>query len=84
MDRLAITPTVAIGFVLLLSGGVVRKICYNTMSMFYTFQLAVPKDYKLLKSGLYAVVRHAGYGSSVPAIVGSDMIQLLPGLYFYE
>ena len=51
VDRLAIVPTFAIGSVLLLSRGVMRKIRYNTMGKPCAFQLAVLKAHKLIKIG---------------------------------
>ncbi|TBU32576.1 hypothetical protein BD311DRAFT_775210 [Dichomitus squalens] len=82
--KLAITPAFVIGFVLLVVGGAVRKICYDTMGKQYTFQLAVLKDHKLVTSGPYAVVRHPGYSSFLSAVLGNIMIQFLPGSYLYE
>ncbi|PIL28762.1 hypothetical protein GSI_08806 [Ganoderma sinense ZZ0214-1] len=84
VDRLATSPIFVLGFLLLVIGGIFRKTCYDTLGKYFTFQLAVLKEHKLITSGLYSYVRHPSYTAFVTAEVGLIMVQLFPGSYIYE
>ncbi|EJF58319.1 ICMT-domain-containing protein [Dichomitus squalens LYAD-421 SS1] len=84
VDNLAISPAFVVAFLLLVLGAAWRKICYDTLGRFFTFQLAVLKEHKLVTTGPYSVVRHPAYTAFVMTDVGCLMALLLPGSYIYE
>ncbi|KAJ8473067.1 hypothetical protein ONZ51_g8111 [Trametes cubensis] len=51
VKQLSVHPAFVAGFSLQLAGAVIRKLCYNTLGRFFTFQLAVRKEHKLVTWG---------------------------------
>ncbi|KAI1784938.1 ICMT-domain-containing protein [Ganoderma leucocontextum] len=84
VNRLAISPTFAVGFLLLVLGAAWRKRCYDTLGKFFTFQLALNKEHRLVTTGPYAIVRHPAYTAFIMTDVGCLMTLMLPGSYMYE
>ncbi|RPD60595.1 ICMT-domain-containing protein [Lentinus tigrinus ALCF2SS1-7] len=84
VDRLVIERTFVVGFLLVVSGGVIRKICYDTLGKFFTYQLAVFKDHKLVTTGPYAIVRHPAYTGFLIASTGLLLVMFTPGSYLWE
>ncbi|KAI0325255.1 ICMT-domain-containing protein [Cubamyces sp. BRFM 1775] len=76
---LSVHPAFVTGFSILLAGAVIRKLCYRTLGRFFTFQLSLLKEHKLVTWGPYAVVRHPSYTGMVMSIVGMLTTQLAPG-----
>ena len=72
------------GFLLLTVGGALRKLCYDTLGKFFTYQLAIFKDHKLITSGPYRVVRHPAYIAFIMANTGFLAIMFAPGSYLWE
>lgn len=83
-DRLAISPSFVVGFLFLLIGGGLRKACYDILGRFFTYQLGILKDHKLITTGPYSVVRHPAYTAFFIAVIGLLIIQLGPGSYLFE
>ncbi|RPD60591.1 hypothetical protein L226DRAFT_460934 [Lentinus tigrinus ALCF2SS1-7] len=83
-DRLVIGRTFIAGFLLLTVGGALRKVCYDTLGKFFTYQLAIFKDHKLITSGPYGVVRHPAYIAFLMANTGFLTILYAPGSYLWE
>ncbi|PIL28934.1 hypothetical protein GSI_08981 [Ganoderma sinense ZZ0214-1] len=83
-SHLAPSPTFLLGFVLLCLGGALRQACYTTLGRFFTYQLGVFKDHKLVTWGPYAVVRHPSYAAFAMAAAGLLLVQFGPGSYLYE
>ena len=69
---------------LLVLGAAWRKKCYDTLGKFFTFQLAIMKEHKLITTGPYSVVRHPAYTAFIMTDIGCLMALLLPGSYIYE
>lgn len=42
-------------------GGGLRVLCFQTLGRFFTFDIAVSRDQKVIQSGPYAIVRHPSY-----------------------
>ncbi|KAI0760877.1 hypothetical protein BD413DRAFT_253454 [Trametes elegans] len=83
-DRLALSPSFLLGLALLTGGAALRKRCYVTLGRYFTFQLAVLKEHKLVTSGPYAVVRHPAYTGFAAAVAGMVLVQLSPGSWAVE
>ena len=55
-----------------------------TGGRFFTFELSVRKDHKLVTSGPYAVVRHPGYTGLTMCVVGVALSLIAPGSWIME
>lgn len=51
-------------------GGYIRWSCYRTLGRFFTFEMSIRDDHKLVTNGPYAWVRHPGYTGVLLAFVG--------------
>ncbi|OSC99256.1 ICMT-domain-containing protein [Trametes coccinea BRFM310] len=78
-SKLSLHPTFLLGASLLLFGAAIRKACYTTLGRYFTFQLAILKQHKLVTWGPYAVVRHPSYTGMLASIAGVLLMQLSPG-----
>ena len=83
-DRLAVSPLFVVGFLFVVAGGGLRKACYDALGKFFTYQLGILKDHKLITTGPYGVVRHPAYTAFFMADIGFMTLQLLPGSYLFE
>ena len=83
-DRLAVSSFFVFGFILVVVGGWIRKTCYGALGKFFTYQLGVLKDHKLITTGPYAVVRHPAYTGIIIANGELVLLQLFPGSYVFE
>ncbi|KAI0703875.1 hypothetical protein C8T65DRAFT_578580 [Cerioporus squamosus] len=84
VPQLAITPSFAVATALLVCGAAIRQRCYNELGRFFTFQLTVLKEHKLVTSGPYSVVRHPSYAAVVAALLSVIAVEMLPGTYPVE
>ncbi|KAI0646287.1 ICMT-domain-containing protein [Trametes meyenii] len=81
---LQILPRYLFGAVIALIGGAVRVWSYRTLGRFFTWQLAVKSDHKLVTEGPYAFVRHPSYTSWVMVLIGNFIMFTSAGSYFTE
>ena len=72
------------GFGLMFGGAVIRLWCYRTLGKFFTWELTVRKDHKLVTTGPYAVVRHPAYVGSTMLGVGVIMYSFSSGSWYAE
>ncbi|CDO76866.1 hypothetical protein BN946_scf184901.g3 [Trametes cinnabarina] len=79
VTELVVHPIFLLGTAMLLFGAAVRKVCYITLGRYFTFQLAILKEHKLVTWGPYAVVRHPSYTGMLSAISGMLLMHLAPG-----
>ena len=83
-DRLAISPLFVVGFLFVVTGGGLRKACYDALGKFFTYRLGILKDHKLITTGPYGVVRYPAYTAFFMAVIGFMTLQLLRGSYLFE
>ncbi|KAF9043353.1 hypothetical protein BJ165DRAFT_1312282, partial [Panaeolus papilionaceus] len=50
-----------VGGTMMIFGGLIRVSAFKTLGGFFTFQVGIHKDHKLITNGLYSVVRHPAY-----------------------
>lgn len=50
-----------LGAILVFIGGSIRLWTYTALGKFFTFQIGVQKNQRLIKHGLYSIVRHPSY-----------------------
>jgi protein-S-isoprenylcysteine O-methyltransferase Ste14 len=69
----------ALGTALGIGGGMFRLQAYRELGKFFTFQLAVLKDHRLVKTGPFALVRHPSYTGLTAAFLGCALAVCAPG-----
>ncbi|KAF8578574.1 hypothetical protein K439DRAFT_460712 [Ramaria rubella] len=58
--------------------------CYKTMGRFFTFEVVIMREHKLVNTSPYAIVRHPGYTDAVLLLRGAAMTCLASGSYTIE
>ncbi|NVO20722.1 MAG: isoprenylcysteine carboxylmethyltransferase family protein [Bacteroidetes bacterium] len=58
------------GLVLIMLGMVIRFTAIRSLGKHFTVDLAIRKDHRLIKSGLYSYVRHPSYTGSLLSFLG--------------
>ncbi|KAI6107122.1 hypothetical protein EDD16DRAFT_124125 [Pisolithus croceorrhizus] len=56
-----LTPMFFIGGCMIIFGSLLRVACFKALGRFFTYELSVRNEHKLITSGLYAFVRHPSY-----------------------
>jgi protein-S-isoprenylcysteine O-methyltransferase Ste14 len=59
-----------IGLVLIVAGMVIRFLAIRTLGKFFTANLAIHAEHKLVKQGLYKYIRHPSYFGSLLSFIG--------------
>jgi protein-S-isoprenylcysteine O-methyltransferase Ste14 len=83
-SRLRITPTFLVGWLLAVSGGLIRLACYRVMGKMFTFELTIRKEHKLITSGPYSIVRHPGYTAVFMILWGYSICLMSAGSWVRE
>ncbi|KAI0780936.1 hypothetical protein BD413DRAFT_464582 [Trametes elegans] len=81
---LSITPVFLAGSAFTVFGGSVRILCHRTLGRFFTWQMSVQDDHKLVTSGPYSIVRHPSYSGWVVLVIGQALALLSPGSFYAE
>ncbi|KAF9242056.1 hypothetical protein BU15DRAFT_72987 [Melanogaster broomeanus] len=63
------------GSLLVISAGLLRRYCYRALGRFFTFDLSVHKDHRLVTGGPYSVVRHPSYTGTLLLTAGVFLMQ---------
>ncbi|KAI0670381.1 ICMT-domain-containing protein [Trametes maxima] len=79
--RLSITPVFLAGSTLAIAGGLLRLWCHRTLGKYFTWQVSVQDDHKLITTGPYSFVRHPSYFGALMMLVGKTLSLLGPGSY---
>ncbi|EMD32291.1 hypothetical protein CERSUDRAFT_108953 [Gelatoporia subvermispora B] len=82
--QINISPIFLIGWILSISGGLVRLSCYHTLGRFFTYEVAVRPAHQLITAGPYAWVRHPSYISGMIETVGIAMCLFSSGSWILE
>lgn len=65
-------------------GGLIRLNCYRALGRYFTFELSIFKEHKLITAGPYSIVRHPAYTGTLLALFGNCLSQLTPGSWIRE
>jgi protein-S-isoprenylcysteine O-methyltransferase Ste14 len=76
---LQISPLFLIGVLSVILGTYIRLDCFHTLSDFFTIDLAVHPEHKLITSRFYAYVRHPSYTGSLLVVAGLTFSHLTQG-----
>ncbi|GBE79099.1 hypothetical protein SCP_0202960 [Sparassis crispa] len=79
-----VTVPFIIGWCFLIAGTFIRQSCYRTLGHFFTAELALHEDHKLVTSGPYTLVRHPSYTGGIMGAFGVALMQMCPGSWLSE
>lgn len=79
-----LTPIFFTGILLSIIGSWIRLRCFQELGRFFTFDLTIQPDHKLVTSGPYSYVRHPAYTGSLLLIVGVTFSHLTAGSLVVE
>ncbi|KAI0632236.1 hypothetical protein C8Q77DRAFT_1158894 [Trametes polyzona] len=82
--RIRITPTFALGWMLIIAGGLVRLACYRTLGKHFTFEVTIQDDHRLVTTGPYSIVRHPSYTAMAMVVLGTIVASFGPGSWLSE
>ena len=82
--RIRLTPSFAIGWILLMAGALLRRACYREMGKHLTFEITIHKDHRLVTSGPYSFVRHPSYLAVCMVAAGSMLCFFGSGSWLME
>ena len=83
-DRIRVTPLFLTGWALSCAGSLLRLWCYRTLGRFFTYELSVRDNHRLITTGPYAIVRHPGYLGTTMISAGSLVMFFAPGSWWAE
>ncbi len=59
-----------LGMALIIAGGILRRICFNTLGRYFTGVVVVADDQKVIQHGVYRRVRHPSYTAALLMYIG--------------
>ncbi|KAI0780934.1 ICMT-domain-containing protein [Trametes elegans] len=81
---LRIAPLFLAGSALTILGGLGRVYCHRTLGRFFTWQVSVQDDHRLVTTGPYSVVRHPSYTAYAVLAIGKTLALLSRGSFLVE
>ena len=70
LSSIRITPHFLAGVGMASTGALIRWLSYRALGRFFTFELTIKENHKLITSGPYAYVRHPGYSAILLCVTG--------------
>ncbi|KIJ53181.1 hypothetical protein M422DRAFT_775839 [Sphaerobolus stellatus SS14] len=77
----AIPISEIIGGSMIIAGQAIRSACFQSLGRFFTFQITIRPNHRLIATGPYAIVRHPGYTGSAMRLLGAIILSVGPGSY---
>ena len=65
-------------------GAIIRFQCYRELGKYFTFEVTILKDHKLITSGPYSYVRHPGYTGVCLCLAGMAIWYTAQGSWLRE
>jgi len=84
LNSAPITPTFLFGSLAVAIAGAVRHYCALTLGKFWSFELSVRREHRLVTSGPYSVVRHPSYAAYVLQYAGLAVMYGSQGSWLRE
>ncbi|KAJ7680221.1 hypothetical protein DFH06DRAFT_973756 [Mycena polygramma] len=70
VNRICVSPLFIFGISLTIFGAAIRYSCYRELGQFFTFEVSIHDDHKLVQTGPYHTVRHPGYLGVLLTVAG--------------
>ena len=83
-SKMGITPIFLFGWIILVSGTLIRVVCFRTLGRLFTFELSIRKDHRLITTGPYSVVRHPSYTGGLMVLLGWFLCHVSGGSWMRE
>ena len=83
-SRIRTTLPFVLGSVLASGGSLLRLWCHRTLGRFFTWELAIRKEHKLITTGPYSFVRHPAYLGATMMSTGTILTHFTPGSWLVE
>lgn len=84
-SNLYLSPLLVGGSSLIYASAYLRVLCFHTLGRYFTFELSLRKEHKLITEGPYSIVRHPSYLAATLGLVGMVAAQLFsPGTWWME
>ncbi|KIM41526.1 hypothetical protein M413DRAFT_150457 [Hebeloma cylindrosporum] len=83
-ERLQLTPTIALGGIMIITGSLLRFATYRYLGEFFRFEASIQRNHKLITGGPYSIVRHPGYTGLLIAHSGWFLWQFSEGSWVRE
>ncbi|GBE84065.1 hypothetical protein SCP_0600430 [Sparassis crispa] len=84
ISNVRVTASSLLGWTLVCAGALLRVQCFRTLGRFFTFELSVKAEHKLVMNGPYAVVRHPSYAGTLMVASGNLLYFFGAGSWFAE
>ncbi|KAJ7078797.1 hypothetical protein C8R44DRAFT_654374 [Mycena epipterygia] len=78
------TPLFIFGVIAVVLGACIRLSCFRALGTFFTFDLTIHPQHRLITTGLYRYVRHPAYTGSLTIVAGLAFSHLSPGSWLWE
>jgi len=83
-EALQLTPMIALGGIVLITGSLIRLVTYHYLGKFFRFEASIQRDHKLVTGGPYSIVRHPGYTGLIISYLGWFVWQFWEGSWVRE
>ncbi|PPQ99301.1 hypothetical protein CVT24_009169 [Panaeolus cyanescens] len=74
----------ALGGLMMIIGGSMRLWTFRALGRYFTYQVGIQENQKLIQDGLYSVVRHPAYSAIIFGYPGCVLWNLAPGSWVRE
>ena len=83
-SQIRFTTAAAVGTALGIAGGALRAWCYRELGKYFTFEVTIMKDHRLVTTGPYRIVRHPSYIGGIMVISGAFLLHATKGSWVRE
>ena len=83
-SQIRFTTVAAAGIGLAVAGGALRAWCYRELGKYFTFEMSVMKDHKLVTTGPYGIVRHPSYTGMIMTSASTFLLHATRGSWVRE
>ena len=83
-SQIRLTSAAAVGIPLGIAAGALRGRCYRELGKYFTFEMSVAKDHRLVTTGPYSIVRHPGYVGTILTHISVLLLHATRGSWVRE
>ena len=78
------SPLFVCATLLAIAGAALRISCYRALGEFFTLNIAIRENHRLVTHGPYAFVRHPSYPAVMATVLAVPLCAVAPGTYWAE